>query len=93
MDHGACNVIYLDRRAREELVRRDTISMSLAAVANNAHDTQGYFRLGNPQAREVHSNIETILSTFNEGMQISSERRGLTDRDLDAYTRPETDEL
>jgi hypothetical protein len=66
MEHGACNIIYLDRRAREELVRREAV---LATRASTASEPAEYFKLDNPQLPvEVQTNIETILSTFNEGI-------------------------
>jgi hypothetical protein len=68
MEHGACNIIYLDRRAREELFRRETV---LATRASTASEPAEYFKLDEPQMPvEVQANIESILSTFNEGMQV-----------------------
>ena len=68
MEHGACNVIYIDRRANDEHVRRETLSNSLAARTSTGNMLQGYFGLGKmaPPA-EIHANVESILSTFNEG--------------------------
>ncbi|KAF2430245.1 HD-domain/PDEase-like protein [Tothia fuscella] len=64
MEHGACNIIYLDRRAREELVRRDT---ALANRQRNATESEHYFKTDRGQVpQEVLANIECILSTFNE---------------------------
>ncbi|CAI6335882.1 unnamed protein product [Periconia digitata] len=67
MEHGACNVIYIDRRANDEYVRRETLSSSLAATTTTGNMNQGYFNLGKttPPA-DIHANIETILSTFNQ---------------------------
>ncbi|KAF2756470.1 HD-domain/PDEase-like protein [Pseudovirgaria hyperparasitica] len=71
MDHGACNVIYLDKRAVDEHVRRNTLSESWA-VRNNStpgpgNDSPGYFHSVRPKnPTEVLSNIEHILSVFNE---------------------------
>jgi hypothetical protein len=68
MEHGACNIIYLDRRAREELIRRET---ALATRASTASEPAEYFKLDGPQMPvEVQTNIESILSTFNEGMHV-----------------------
>ena len=65
MEHGACNIIYLDRRAREELVRRDSL---LASRVSNSSESAEYFKPdGSQLPLEVQSNIEAILSTFNEG--------------------------
>jgi hypothetical protein len=70
MDHGACNIIYLDRRAREELVRRDLLLATRASDASSAADQVEYFKLEGAQLPvEVRSNLESILSIFNEGMR------------------------
>ncbi|KAF2643415.1 HD-domain/PDEase-like protein [Massarina eburnea CBS 473.64] len=66
MEHGACNVIYIDRRANDEHVRRETLSSSLAARTSTGSMMQGYFSLGKAPPAEVHVNVESILSTFNE---------------------------
>jgi len=63
MDHGACNIIYLDRRAQEELISRDSIGLSTSIVRSS--ETQGYFN-SDGSALEVQSTIEAILSIFNE---------------------------
>lgn len=67
MEHGACNVIYIDRRANDEHVRRETLSSSLAARTSSANVTQGYFGTGKSPPAEIQTNVETILTTFNEG--------------------------
>lgn len=69
MDHGACNIIYLDRRAREELVRRDSLLAARAGDVSNDANQAGYFRAEDEQLpMEVRSNLESILSIFNEGV-------------------------
>jgi hypothetical protein len=74
MEHGACNVIYIDRRASDEHVRRETLSSSLAARTTTGNVNQGYFALSKPPPGEVHANVESILSIFNEGEQCASSR-------------------
>ncbi|KAF2084288.1 HD-domain/PDEase-like protein, partial [Saccharata proteae CBS 121410] len=64
MDHGACNVIYLDRRAHQELVRKETVASSLNARA--VAPSPGYFTFGKPNPAEIRSNIETLLLVFSE---------------------------
>jgi len=67
MEHGACNVVYLDRRACEETVRKDSV-MSREETKQN--DEPEYFKLELRQPQhtaEITNNIESILSTFNEG--------------------------
>ncbi|KAF2270969.1 HD-domain/PDEase-like protein [Lojkania enalia] len=66
MDHGACNVIYIDRRANDEHVRKETLSSYFAARTSTGSVPQGYFESGKSPPPEVHANVETILSTFNE---------------------------
>lgn len=68
MEHAACNVIYIDRRANDEHVRKESLSSSLAArtsTGNVSHNT--YFNFGKPPPAELRANVETILSIFNEG--------------------------
>lgn len=67
MDHGACNVIYIDRRANDEHVRRESLSHSLAARTSTGSVTPSYFGLAKAPPAEVHSNVDTILSAFSEG--------------------------
>ena len=70
MDHGACNVVYLDRRARDEHVYKNMVRMSLASIAyqsTEAPQSPGYFKLAHEHAAEVRANIDTILSVFGEG--------------------------
>ncbi|KAF2659268.1 HD-domain/PDEase-like protein [Lophiostoma macrostomum CBS 122681] len=66
MEHGACNVIYIDRRANEEHVRRESLSSSLAARTSTGSVGAGYFGFTKAPPIEVHTNVESILSTFNE---------------------------
>ncbi|KAF2205919.1 HD-domain/PDEase-like protein [Delitschia confertaspora ATCC 74209] len=65
MEQVPCNVIYIDRRANDEVVRRETLSNSMVARTSTSF-SQGYFNLGKPAPVEVHSNVEAILSIFNE---------------------------
>lgn len=68
MEHGACNVIYVDRRANDEHVRRETLSMSTVARTSTANVSPGYFPSAiKPPSPDVHANLESILSTFNQG--------------------------
>lgn len=69
MEHGACNVVYLDRRACEETVRKDSV-MSREEVKQPDNNGPEYFKLELQQPQhtdEITNNIESILSTFNEG--------------------------
>ncbi|KAK8228517.1 hypothetical protein BKA81DRAFT_103883 [Phyllosticta paracitricarpa] len=66
MDHGACNVIYLDRRAHPERVRRDNVAAGMNARNARSASSQGYFNVRKADTVEVLSNVETLLSIFNE---------------------------
>lgn len=70
MEHGMCNVVYLDRRANDEHVRRETLSDSLVARTSTSNVGQSYFAIGKTPPAEVHANVEAILSMFNEGMLV-----------------------
>jgi 3',5'-cyclic-nucleotide phosphodiesterase len=67
MEHGACNVIYIDRRANEEHVRSESLSDSLAARTSTGSVAPGYFGFAKTSPAELHSNVDAILSTFSEG--------------------------
>ena len=71
MDHGACNVVYLDRRAREnETIKRDMTAshpISGASGTSSPRPSPGYFDLGRGRVEEVQANLQAILSTFHEG--------------------------
>lgn len=83
MDHGACNIIYLDRRAREELVRKDSLLANHLGDGSNATDQTEYFKLESAQPpMEVRSNLQSILSTFNEGMRYVPNSNYAQDTDL-----------
>jgi 3',5'-cyclic-nucleotide phosphodiesterase len=66
MEPGACNVIYVDRRANDEHIKRETLSESLLARTRRGNVGQSYFALGRAPPVEVHANVETILSIFDE---------------------------
>ncbi|KAK5257605.1 3',5'-cyclic-nucleotide phosphodiesterase [Cryomyces antarcticus] len=64
MDHGACNIIYLDRRARGEgIIKKDLAHLASGRLRGIVPD---YFDVGGLQVDEVEPNIRSILSTFNE---------------------------
>lgn len=70
MEHGACNVVYLDRRASEETVRKDSVMSREETTEPKPREELEYFKLELRQPQhtaEIMNNIESILSTFNEG--------------------------
>jgi hypothetical protein len=71
MEHGACNVVYIDRRANDEHVRKETLSKSLVARTTTGNVGQSYFAIGKTSPREVHDNVEAILSISTEGSPFS----------------------
>lgn len=74
MEHGACNVIYLDRRANEEHVRRDHTASSLAARASADTQSLNYFTPARATNAEVRGNVNAILAFFNESELFLSRR-------------------
>lgn len=68
MDHGACSVIYLDRRAHPERLRRDNVLASLnLRDARGQVSSPGYFNFArSASTHEVLANVETLLSIFHE---------------------------
>jgi len=72
MEHGACNVVYIDRRANDEHVRKETLSKSLVARTTTGNVGQSYFAIGKTSPREVHDNVEAMLSISSEGSPSSS---------------------
>ncbi|KAG9187781.1 3',5'-cyclic-nucleotide phosphodiesterase [Alternaria panax] len=77
MEHGACNVVYIDRRANDEHVRKETLSKSLVARTTTGNVGQSYFALGKTSPREVHDNVEAILSISTEVHICSTGRASL----------------
>jgi 3',5'-cyclic-nucleotide phosphodiesterase len=67
MENGACNVVYIDRRANDEHVRKETLSKSLVARTSTGNVGQSYFAQGKMSPREVHDNVEAILTISTEG--------------------------
>lgn len=65
MDYAACNVVYVDRSAREDgLVKREdaTSTASTDDVLNYADGHAPVRSLG-----AVDANLQTLLGTFSEG--------------------------
>jgi 3',5'-cyclic-nucleotide phosphodiesterase len=70
MDYAACNVVYVDRTAREDkLVKRDdaTSPGSTETPPNHAAEYAPAHRLPSP----VDDNLRTLLGTFSEGMLVT----------------------
>ncbi len=61
MDYAACNVVYVDRSAREDkLVKRDDATSS-AWSENGSNRAWG-------SSGPVEENLRILLETFSEGM-------------------------
>ena len=66
MDYAACNVVYVDRTAREDmLVKRDDVT-STASLIDTPNLDQNH-ALGHRVPDTVESNLQTLLGTFSEG--------------------------
>lgn len=66
MDYAACNVVYVDRTAREDkLVKRDdaTAPASTETAPNHAEEYAPVQRSSN----SVDESLRTLLGTFSEG--------------------------
>ena len=71
MEHGACNIVYLDRRAREELVRKDSVMSGQSILEEKAEENSNEYlrwaRQHQQNVTEISTTLTSILSTFNEG--------------------------
>lgn len=73
MDHGACNVIYLDRRAQAKTMRRDSVfpesrTSNASMPSPPGAQNNEYFDSKSKLPEELQNNVQSILCTFNEGM-------------------------
>jgi hypothetical protein len=67
MDPAACNVIYLDQRAKgDRQVRRDSILPPVPTICNQQDDLSSYLERGTEHP-DVSNNIQALLSAFNHG--------------------------
>ncbi|KAF2665976.1 HD-domain/PDEase-like protein [Microthyrium microscopicum] len=66
MEHGACNIIYVDRRGRDHTARRNSTGSSLeGSEPVNGDHAPDYFKPdGGKQAAEIHETLDSLLSTF-----------------------------
>ena len=68
MEHGACNVIYVDKRARDELVRKDLASQTGPNNKTRDKSDGSETKVQHQQpAAEIAATVTAILMTFNEG--------------------------
>jgi 3',5'-cyclic-nucleotide phosphodiesterase len=67
MDYAACNVVYVDRAAKEDkLVRRDDVIPSVSSIdISDQVDGQAHSRR---HSFTLEENLQTLLATFSEGM-------------------------
>jgi 3',5'-cyclic-nucleotide phosphodiesterase len=66
MDYATCNVVYVDRTAREDkLVKRDD-AISTASLIDTPNHAQNHAP-GPLVPDAVDSNLQTLLGTFTEG--------------------------
>jgi len=65
MEHAACNVVYVDRAAKEDkLVKRDDLALPTSTGSFQNH-VDGDLPVQSPSA--VDKNLQTLLLTFSEG--------------------------
>jgi len=79
MDYAACNVVYVDRAAREDkLVKKDHAIPADSSIDAPKHAIEN---LPSPWGGSpVDTNLRTLLGTFNEG--ICSSTYGIVGREL-----------
>jgi hypothetical protein len=68
MERAACNIIYLDKTAREEIVRRPSTSSASGPRTSSGSDLLDYSKADSGQHQaEIQTTLESILSTFSTG--------------------------
>jgi hypothetical protein len=68
MEHGACNLIYVDQRAKERTLRRNSTASLEAQPADTGTTPSDYFKPdGGNQQQEIQSSIDSLLSIFATG--------------------------
>lgn len=67
MEEAACNVLYVDRAAREErLVRRGDKPLKALGATEETRLVDGQTKLDEAE-RTLYTNVETLLETFSAG--------------------------
>lgn len=67
MDYAACNVVYVDRAAKEDrLVKREDSLPSSARSIDLANHAEGHAQR-QPGSFPLDTNLQTLLATFSEG--------------------------
>jgi hypothetical protein len=66
MEHAACNVVYVNRRAKDQIVHRGSIPGAVSVTLSNGSDIAD-----SKSDTEINSTIESILSAFTTGMTLS----------------------
>ena len=70
MDYAACNVVYVDRTAKEDKLARRKDSIPANSIENHTGDAEVAPVIANPTACD--SNLRTLLETFSEGKLLST---------------------
>ena len=68
MDHAACHVVYVDKRARENRYMKRPGPSSTSPEASNSYSASPSLHEIFGELEEVRLNIGAILSIFNGGM-------------------------
>jgi 3',5'-cyclic-nucleotide phosphodiesterase len=66
MDYAACNVVYVDRTARDDRLAKREDAIPGSAVENHVDHDEGLARV-NSHPTALESNLRTLLETFSEG--------------------------
>lgn len=65
MDYAACNVVYVDRNAKEDKLARKKESISAKSIENHLGDGELTPVIAIPTISDT--NLRTLLETFSEG--------------------------
>jgi hypothetical protein len=72
MEHAACNVIYLDKRAREDTVRRASTASGFGPRSGDAAGVPDYFKQdAGSHVAEIQATLDSILSTFSASKSVA----------------------
>ena len=87
MEYAACNVVYVDRAAKQDrLVKREDVIPSASPIdIPGQDDVQAHSRV---HSVTLEKNLKTLLATFSEGMStIASTLRRANLRSTPLYFR------
>lgn len=78
--NAACNVVYVDRAARQErMVRRGEAVAEAAQSRSQSRRGGGDGPFANAGAKKMERNVKTLLETFNQGALVVARPLDLCD--------------